>query len=99
MFLDEGNHPSLEDNLNAFVYEARRRTDYQDSRMANLEAYFSDIKATCSSLSATLKTLETLVGKPTHVMKEISSRPRLINIEDDDMLECDILILSFEDIG
>ena len=64
VFLYEEHHPSLEDNLNAFVFEARRRMDYLDSQMENLESIFSDIEATCASMNATLKTLETLVGKP-----------------------------------
>ena len=64
--------------------------EYQDSWMANLEA-------TCANMSATLKTLETLVGQPTHAMNEISSRPLMSDTEDDDMWECDIVTFSFEE--
>ena len=97
MFLDEGHHPSLENNLNAFVYQARRRMEYQDSRMANLEANFSYLETTCANMSSTLKTLETLVGQPTYAMNEISSRPLMSDIEDDDMWECEIVTFSFEE--
>ena len=55
MFLDEGHHLSLEENINAFINESREKMDAQDIQMSIMET-----KST--NLDAILKTFKNQTG-------------------------------------
>ena len=54
---------TLEDNLNAFVNESRKRMEAYDKHFNSLEIH-------CTNMGASIKTLETQIGQLTMAVKE-----------------------------
>ena len=82
--------PSFEEKILALLDETKKENDAQEKRLSNLEENHENI-------NATLKSLETQIRQLPLATNEKYSRPLLNDIEDDEIRECDIVPLSFEE--
>ena len=71
---------TLEDNLNAFVLESRKRMDAYDKRFNSLEIH-------CTNMGASIKTLETQIGQLAMAVKEQAARS-FSNDAENNVREC-----------
>ena len=78
--LVEKRASTLEDNLNVFVSESRKRMDAYDKRFNSLEIH-------CTNMGASIKALETQIGQLIMAVKEQATRS-FSNDAENNVREC-----------